>query len=88
VSCVLGPVGEFAYRGDDGRDRVEYDFLVRVEGDLRRPRLEPGKHTDWRWIGEADLDVLDEHQVPGNLLIRRIVVAGFAATRALGLTPS
>jgi 8-oxo-dGTP pyrophosphatase MutT (NUDIX family) len=87
ISCILGAAGEVAYRGDDGLDRVEHDFLVRVDGDLGRPTLESGKHTEWRWISEADLD-LNEHRAPGDLLTCRIVAAGFAAARALGLAPS
>src|SRR5215813_7952235 len=50
ISVVLGQVGEFRYRGEDGLERVEQDFLVRVDGFLERPRLEPGKHTEWRWL--------------------------------------
>jgi len=83
ISVVLGPVGEFSYTGDDGQDRVEQDFLVRVDGNLDRPRLEKGKHTEWRWITEADLDLLDE---PTS--IREIVIAGFATARLFGFAGS
>ncbi|MDQ7911077.1 NUDIX domain-containing protein [Phytohabitans sp. ZYX-F-186] len=85
VSVVLGTVGEYAYTGDDGVDRVETDFLVRVDGDLARPRLEPGKHTEWRWITESEITVLDEHRNVNNGLIRTIAEEGFAALRLLGL---
>lgn len=37
ISHVLGQVGEHRWSGDDGRDRLETDFLVRVDGDLARP---------------------------------------------------
>jgi 8-oxo-dGTP diphosphatase len=85
VSVVLGTVGEYAYTGDDGIDRVETDFLVRVDGDLSRPRLEPGKHTEWRWIAESEVTVLDEHRDVNDGLIRRIADDGFAALHRLGL---
>ncbi|WP_213451152.1 NUDIX domain-containing protein [Rhizomonospora bruguierae] len=85
VSIVLGEVGEYRYRGSDGLERVETDFLVRVDGDLSRPRLEPGKHTEYRWLTEADLDVLDEDRAVNDGLLRTIVTAGFAVLRTLGL---
>jgi 8-oxo-dGTP pyrophosphatase MutT (NUDIX family) len=84
VTIVLGELGEVSYAGDDGRTRVEEDFLVRVDGDLSRPRLEEGKHTEFRWIGEADLDGLGLTDAPGDRLIRELLLAGFAAIRDLG----
>ena len=87
MARVLGPVGQLANRGDDGFDRVEYDFLISVGGDLSRPRLEPGKHTEWRWTGEADLHLFDNHRARCDLRVCRIVAAGFVRARALGLDP-
>lgn len=85
VALVLGLVGEYGYRGDDGLDRLETDFLVRVDGDLARPRLEVGKHTEFRWLAEDELDILDEHRHVNDGLIRRIAEDGFAALHAIGL---
>ncbi len=85
VSVVLGQVGEYAYRGDDGIDRIETDFLVRVDGDLSRPQLEEGKHTEFRWLSADELDILDEHRDLNNGLIRRIAEDGFATLHAIGL---
>jgi len=87
ISVVLGPVGEFSYTGDDGQDRVEQDFLVRVDGNLDRPRLEQGKHTEWRWLSEPELDLLDEQRGPGDVLVREIVTAGFVTARLFGFAP-
>jgi 8-oxo-dGTP diphosphatase len=81
VSVVLGLVGEFRYRGDDGLDRVERDFLVRVDGDLRRPRIEEEEVTEWRWLDEAGIGLLDE---PRDKLLRELVAAGFAVARTFG----
>ncbi|MFD0785941.1 NUDIX domain-containing protein [Micromonospora azadirachtae] len=84
VSQLLGPVGEYRYVGDDGLARIEYDWLVRVEGDLARPRLEVGKHTEFRWLAEEDVALLDEHRDVNDGLIRRIADEAFAALRAMG----
>jgi 8-oxo-dGTP diphosphatase len=86
ISVVLGLVGEFRYTGDDGLDRVEQDFLVRVDGNLDRPRLEEGKHTEWRWLAESELDLLKGDGELGNLLIRELVAAGFTTARQFGIT--
>ena len=85
VSVVLGPVGEFTYTGNDGLVRLESDFLVRVDGDLERPRLEAGKHTEFRWLAEDELDVLDASGDVNDALIRRIAEEGFAVLRSLGI---
>ncbi|GAA4678913.1 NUDIX domain-containing protein [Phytohabitans rumicis] len=85
ISVVLGPVGEYTYTGNDGIDRTEADFLVRVDGDLDHPRLEAGKHTEFRWITESELDVFDEHRDVNHGLIRKITEDGFAALHILGL---
>ncbi|MDR7279937.1 NUDIX hydrolase [Catenuloplanes atrovinosus] len=83
LSHVLATVGEHTWKGDDGLYRLETDFLCRVDGDLSRPRLEPGKHTDFAWITEAELDLLDENR-PDDDTIRRIVADGFAMLRVFG----
>ncbi|MFC4149359.1 NUDIX hydrolase [Micromonospora mangrovi] len=85
VSHVLGTVGEYRWTGDDGRERVETDLLVRVDGDLARPRLEAGKHTEFRWLGEGDVGVLDEHRDVDDGQLRRIAEDAFAALRSIGL---
>jgi 8-oxo-dGTP pyrophosphatase MutT (NUDIX family) len=85
VSIVLGLVGEYLWTGNDGLARVESDFLVRVDGDLARPRLEEGKHTEFRWLAEHEIDLLDEHRDVNDGLIRRIAEDGFAALHAIGL---
>lgn len=83
---ILGIVGEYAYTGDDGVARVETDYLVRVDGDLSRPRLEVGKHSDPRWLTEADTAVLDDPPGVNDGLIRRIVEDGFALIRRISGT--
>ena len=85
VTVVLGPVGEYRYVGEDGLTRLESDFLVRVDGDLTHPRLEVGKHTEWRWLGEHELDLLDESREVNDGMIRRIAEDGFAVLHDLGM---
>ncbi|MBF9135396.1 NUDIX domain-containing protein [Plantactinospora sp. S1510] len=85
VSLILGLVGEYRYTGNDGLDRIESDFLVRVDGDLSRPRLEAGKHTEFRWLAENEVGVLDEGRDPDDGLIRQIAEDAFRALRLIGL---
>ncbi|GAB3151656.1 hypothetical protein GCM10027290_41330 [Micromonospora sonneratiae] len=85
VSHILGLVGEYRYTGNDGITRIEMDYLVRVDGDLSRPRLEVGKHTEFRWLAEHEVAVLDEHRDVNDGLIRRIAEDGFATLRSIGL---
>ncbi|MGC5053900.1 NUDIX domain-containing protein [Micromonospora sp. DT48] len=84
VSEVIAEVGEYRYVGDDGLTRIESDWLVRVDGDLTAPVLEAGKHTEYRWLGPDDLDLLDEHRDVNDGLIRRIAEQGFAVLRSIG----
>jgi 8-oxo-dGTP diphosphatase len=85
VSHVLAVIGEYRYRGNDGVDRVEAEFLVRIDGDLRRPRLEVGKHTEFRWLAEEEIAVLDEHRDVDGGLVRRIAEDAFATLRRIGI---
>ncbi|MEV7330092.1 NUDIX domain-containing protein [Micromonospora sp. NPDC093244] len=85
LSHVLGQVGEYHYVGDDGLARTEHDFLVRVDGDLGHPRLEAGKHTEYRWLAEHEVTMLDENRDVNDGLIRRIAEEGFAVLRSIGL---
>jgi 8-oxo-dGTP diphosphatase len=84
VARVLEVLGEYRWRGNDGLERLETDYLLAVDGDLSRPCLEEGKHTDYRWLGPTDLDILAENREPGDDLLRTIVEHAFAALRRLG----
>lgn len=57
----------------DGTVRSERDYLVEVEGDLSTPRLEPGKHDAFAWVGPDDLDLLMEGRTDGDRQLRDIV---------------
>jgi 8-oxo-dGTP pyrophosphatase MutT (NUDIX family) len=90
LSHVLAQLDEIEYVGDDGVTRVERDYLVRVEGDLRRPRLAPAEHTEWRWVDRAEAEKIGEpdgngYRRPGEELTRRIIGTGFAVAREIGL---
>ncbi|PZG07051.1 NUDIX hydrolase [Micromonospora craterilacus] len=84
VSEIVGPVGEYRYVGDDGLARIESDWLIRVDGDLAAPVLEADKHTEYRWLGPDDLDLLDEHRDVNDGLIRQIAERAFTILRSTG----
>src|SRR5216684_3262026 len=52
----------FDWEDEQGQKKRELDFLVQVAGDLARPRLEWEKISEARWLGLAELDVLQEHR--------------------------
>jgi 8-oxo-dGTP pyrophosphatase MutT (NUDIX family) len=85
VSHVLAELGEMRYTGDDGLARVEWDYLVRVEGDLAAPRLAPAEHTQWRWIERSQLAPVDDHDTAGDRLTHRLLSAGFRLAADMGL---
>jgi 8-oxo-dGTP diphosphatase len=57
---------------DPSTARREFDFLVDVEGDLLRPALERPKHTESRWIGPAEVGLLDENAGRDDGLVRHL----------------
>ncbi|MDX2853307.1 NUDIX domain-containing protein [Streptomyces sp. PA03-3a] len=69
-------IGVSTWEGDDGQGlRHEADFVVDVDGDLARPRLEPGKHTAYGWFGPEDLERLKENRAPGETLVHDVIAA-------------
>ena len=53
--------------------RRELDYLVEVDGDLSAPRLEPGKHDAYAWVGPDNLDLLLEGRRDGDRRLRDLV---------------
>jgi 8-oxo-dGTP pyrophosphatase MutT (NUDIX family) len=55
----------------DGRatKNREFDFLVEVSGDLDHPQIEQEKFTEFRWVGEEGLEILQENRTPDDDLI-------------------
>nr|CAD27645.1 AtaP7 protein [Saccharothrix mutabilis subsp. capreolus] len=67
----------------------EVDFVVEVDGDLASPRLERGKHTDFRWIAPADVALLEENlRRSGSPFIRDLVTAAHAWLRGRATAPA
>ena len=62
--------------------RREFDFLVEVEGDLSRPRLEVPKHVEFRWVGPDDLALLAENRDLDDGLVRKIVELALGSHRS------
>ena len=58
--------------------RREFDFLVEVQGDLAHPRLERPQHTEYRWIGQDELALLDENDGRDFGIVRQIVELALA----------
>lgn len=58
---------------DPSSRRREFDFLVEVEGDLAQPRLEVPKHVEFRWIGPAEVALLDENRAADGGIVRHLV---------------
>ncbi|MEU8227751.1 GNAT family N-acetyltransferase [Kribbella sp. NPDC048915] len=56
-----------------GRVRREIDYVVTVDGDLGRPRLEAGKHDASAWCGPDDLDLLMVNRTDGDRRLRNLV---------------
>ena len=57
----------------EGRVRREVDYLVTVDGDLGRPRLEAGKHDASAWAGPDNLDLLMVNRTDGDRRLRDLV---------------
>lgn len=57
----------------NGQTRREYDFLVEVDGELSRPRLEDGKHDAYEWVGPDNLDLMMANREDGDRRLRDVV---------------
>lgn len=74
----LGPVVEIIdWSADDGVARREVDLLVRVEGDLANPYLEPGKHDEGRWLTADELPALLEGRGQNDQWLHATVARAF-----------
>lgn len=56
-----------------GRIRRELDYVVTIDGDLRQPRLEEGKHDVNAWVGPDDLELLMLNRTDGDRRLQDIV---------------
>ncbi|WP_028648877.1 NUDIX domain-containing protein [Nocardiopsis sp. CNT312] len=83
LAAVLAELFSLDWDPGDGVTRREIDYLVRVEGDLSAPRLEPDKHTDFLWVDDDTVDVLRDDRDPGDCFITDVVRKGLDAARRL-----
>lgn len=74
---------------DDRLPRYERDYLVEIDGDLRAPALEDGKHDAFAWVGPDDLDLMMEGRTDGDRRLRDVVARAVRARLSdrLLLTP-
>ncbi len=66
--------------------RREFDFVVEVDGDLARPRLERPKHVEFRWLAAEDLQLLAENRGLDDGLVRHLVEVGLRSGHGARLT--
>jgi 8-oxo-dGTP diphosphatase len=64
--------------------RREFDFLVEVDGDLDRPRLERPKHVEFRWMGRHELTLLEENRGLDGGLVRHLAELALRSARPAG----
>ena len=72
VRDILWTVADWEWEWE-GRVRRELDYLITVDGDLGRPRLEEGKHDASAWVGPDDLELLMVNRTDGDRRLRDIV---------------
>jgi 8-oxo-dGTP diphosphatase len=82
-SPQLAYVADWTYDEADPRSgRRQFDFLVDVEGDLARPRLERPQHIESRWVGGDEIGVLDENGGRDHGIVRHLVELALRSTAA------
>jgi RimJ/RimL family protein N-acetyltransferase len=88
VREVVAEVADWEWEYE-GRVRRELDYLITVDGDLTRPRLEEGKHDASAWVGPDDLELLMVNRTDGDRRLRDIVayVVRTVLTERLMLVP-
>ena len=82
VRRVVAELDEWRWRGDDGAERHETDYVVEVRGDLSAPRLQRPDYVEYAWVGLGDLDRVIDPRTPEQLHVRELVERGVSA--ALG----
>ncbi|GAB3211639.1 hypothetical protein GCM10027294_34800 [Marinactinospora endophytica] len=80
---VVADLGALVWTPDDGVERHEVDYLVRVAGDMTAPALEPGKHTEFAWVEETQIGMLVDPSDPGHTFVADLVARGLRSARAL-----
>jgi 8-oxo-dGTP pyrophosphatase MutT (NUDIX family) len=78
VTRIVAELGEWRWRGDDGVERRETDYVVEVKGDLSAPNLDPG-YVEYAWVGPTDFDRVIDARTPEQLLVRDLVARGVSA---------
>ncbi|GAA3758786.1 8-oxo-dGTP pyrophosphatase MutT (NUDIX family) [Spinactinospora alkalitolerans] len=81
---VVADLGSLVWTPDDGIERFEVDYLVRVEGDLDAPALEWDRHTEFAWVGDDQLDLLADRNDPTHTFVADIVALGLTLSSDLG----
>ncbi|HEY2575221.1 MAG TPA: GNAT family N-acetyltransferase [Streptosporangiaceae bacterium] len=83
-------IADWEWTVHDGIPRHELDYLVEVDGDLSKPRLEAGKHDACAWVGPDDLELMMQGRTDGDTRLRDLVAkaARTRITERLRLEPA
>ncbi len=80
LSEVCSLVKEFHWKAQENgatKKKVEFDFIVSVEGDLTNPKLEANKHDCHRWVSIQELSMLLDERNPDDTFIHDVVKEAF-----------
>jgi 8-oxo-dGTP pyrophosphatase MutT (NUDIX family) len=83
LSSIVRLIGSFDWEDEQGGKRRELDFLVQVAGDLEHPQLEWSKNSEFRWIGLAELELLQENRESEDTSIYDVVKKGLEDASSL-----
>jgi len=77
---ITALVQEFHWEVQVGQivtSKIEFDFLVTVEGDLSSPILEKDTHDDCRWINDQDIEFLKDGRAKEDSYIYSTIKKAF-----------
>ena len=59
-------IDSYCWEAKDNKIAQAHTFLIEVDGDLDNPAIEVEKNSEWRWIAEGDLEILNEGRQLGG----------------------
>ena len=80
IRSIGRQVKEFHWEAEEYgvvKKKVEFDFLVTVEGSLNNPRLEQQKHDKYYWLKPEEVSMLLSDRNPDDTFIYDVVGEAF-----------
>lgn len=77
---IIDLIWQFDWETNSGNKikRVrEFDFLVKVKGDLDHPIIEKNKFSEFRWIDRTQLEILKENRTENDTAIYQMIKKAF-----------